>query len=132
MSSNFSTVPILDYSLTTDPVRKPEFIAQLQHALINVGFLYLSNPPVSKSDTALIIDYAPKLFDLRQDAKDKIRMVNSPYFLGYSKLGTELTKGKTDQREQYDFATRHENRWKPGDPDYLKLWGPAQASLRLL
>lgn len=126
MSSNFSEVPILDYSLTTDPARRPEFIVQLEHALINVGFLYLSNPPVSKSDTASVIGYAPKLFDLPQGAKDKISMVNSPHFLGYTRLGSELTKGRTDQREQYDFATRHVNRWKPGDPDYLKLWGPAQ------
>jgi len=81
---------------------------------------------VSKSDTACVVDYAHKLFDLSQGAKDKIRMVNSPYSLGYTRLGTEITKGRTDQREQYDFATRHVNRWKPGDPEYLKLWGPAQ------
>ena len=126
MASNFSSVPILDYSLTSDPARRPEFLAQLRHALINVGFLYLANPPVAREDIDAVIAYAPRLFNLPQDAKDRIRMTNSEHFLGYSKLGTEITKGQTDQREQYDFATPYETRWKPGEPEYLRLWGPSQ------
>ncbi|TFY65263.1 hypothetical protein EVJ58_g2093 [Rhodofomes roseus] len=126
MASNFSSVPILDWSLTTSPDRKPEFLAQLRHALINVGFLYLSNPPVARADIDAVVDYAPRLFDLPQAAKDKLLMANSEHFLGYSKLGAEITKGRTDQREQYDFATPYEARWKPGEPEYLRLWGPSQ------
>lgn len=126
MASNFSSVPILDWSLATKPENKPDFILQLRHAIINVGFLYLSNPSVAREDIDAVIDYAPKLFDLPQDAKEKIRMANSPHFFGYSKLGAELTKGKTDQREQFDFATPYDNEWKPGDPEYLKLWGQPQ------
>jgi len=53
-------------------------------------------------------------------------MINSPHFFGFSRLGAELTKGAVDQREQFDFGTRHECTWKPGDPEYLKLWGNAQ------
>ncbi len=47
---NFSTIPILDYELIGSGERseKAEFIEQLRHALINVGFLYLLNPPVDK------------------------------------------------------------------------------------
>ena len=126
MASNFSSVPILDWSLATNPESKQEFILQLRHALINVGFLYLSNPPVAREDIDAVIDYAPKLFDLPQGAKEEIRMANSQHFFGYSKLGAELTKGKTDQREQFDFATPYDNQWQPGDPEYLKLWGLPQ------
>ncbi|EPT04740.1 hypothetical protein FOMPIDRAFT_1046000 [Fomitopsis schrenkii] len=126
MASNFSSVPILDYSLASDPARKPEFLAQLRHALINVGFLYLANPPVAREDIDAVIAYAPRLFDLPQNTKDRIRMANSEHFLGYSRLGAEITKGQTDQREQYDFATPYEARWKPGEPEYLRLWGPSQ------
>ncbi|KAI0929810.1 hypothetical protein AcV5_006676 [Taiwanofungus camphoratus] len=126
MASDFSSVPVLDWSLTTNPDRRFDFILQLRHALINVGFLYLSNPPVSREDIDAVINYAPRLFDLPQEAKDKIRMANSEHFFGYSRLGAELTKGKTDQREQFDFATPYQNKWQPGDPDYLRLWGPAQ------
>ena len=125
-ATDFSSVPVLDYTLLN------ENIAQLRHALINVGFLYLSNHPVSQVDIDLLIDYIPKLFALPQEAKEKIRMVHSEHFLGYSRLGAELTKGAVDQREQFDFATKHECRWKEGDPDHLRLWGPSQVCRFLL
>ncbi|KAF7324389.1 Clavaminate synthase-like protein [Mycena venus] len=117
-SPNFSSVPVLDYS-------PDEFIKELQHALINVGFLYLSNVPI---ETDKLVAYIPRLFALPQEAKDKISMVNSKHFLGYTKLGTEFTKGRTDWREQFDIATPHVCRAVEGrgDPDYWSLWGPSQ------
>jgi len=126
INTDFSSVPILDYSLLNSPLERTSFITQLRHAVVNVGFLYLSNHSVSQADIDLLVDYIPKLFALSQEAKEKIRMVHSPHFLGYSLLGTELTKGVVDQREQFDFATKHECRWREGDPDYFRLWGPAQ------
>lgn len=54
-------------------------------------------------------------------------MPNSPHFLGYSRLGAEITKGAVDYREQFDIATDHVCRWSgPTDPDYYRLWGPSQ------
>ena len=129
-SKNFSSIPILDYSLATDPTHKPQFISELQHALINVGFLYLSNSSVDQELTDRLVSYIPRFFALPQEEKDKIRMVNSPHFLGYNSVGSELTKGKTDQREQVDIATPHVSRWAPGKPDYLRLWGPSQVRAR--
>lgn len=129
IDQDFASVPVLDYSLTKDPATRPEFLNQLRSALINVGFLYLSNPSVSQGDIDLVIDYAPKLFTLPQEKKDKLLMRNNPHFLGYTKIGAEFTKGKADQREQYDLATPYECRWTPGAPEHLKLWGPAQVSV---
>ncbi|KAF9059515.1 hypothetical protein BDP27DRAFT_1431226 [Rhodocollybia butyracea] len=126
--SNFSKIPQLDYSLVLDSATKPQFILELRHALMHVGFLYLSNTSsvVDEELVESLKSYIPKLFALPQEEKDKIRMANSPHFLGYSRLGAELTKGKTDYREQFDIATEHVSRWKPGDPDYLNVWGPSQ------
>ena len=73
-----------------------------------------------------LLEYIPKLFALSQEAKDEIAMANSEHFLGYSRLGKELTKGKVDRREQFDIATPHISRWKEGDPDHYRLWGPSQ------
>ena len=55
-------------------------------------------------------------------------MRNSPHFFGYNRLGAELTKGTVDQREQFDFATDYQCTWTEGKPEYLRLWGPSQAS----
>jgi len=125
-TDSFSSVPVLDYSLVADPVRKPTFVTQLRHTLINVGFLYLSNTPVPQEDVDALISYIPRLFTLPQAAKDDICMAKSQHFLGYTRLGSEITKGETDMREQFDFGTPHVSRWKPGDPDYFRLWGESQ------
>ncbi|KAI6037543.1 hypothetical protein EDC04DRAFT_2868658 [Pisolithus marmoratus] len=126
MAANFSSIPVLDFAFIADETKRPEFIAHLRHALINVGFLYLKNHTVSQELIDRLVDYIPRLFDLPQDAKEKIDMANSPHFLGYSRLGAEFTKGKTDYREQFDFATPHQTQWRPGGPEYLRLWGPSQ------
>lgn len=127
---NFVSVPILDYSLINSPATKPQFILQLRHALINVGFLYLANHGVDTHIIDTLKSYIPELFALPQDEKDKIGMANSEHFLGYSRIGKELTKGKVDQREQFDFATPHVCRWREGETpnelEYLRLWGPCQ------
>ena len=128
MATNFSSIPILDFSLSRDPATKPQFLAELRNALTNVGFYYLQNHAIPKADIDAIISYVPRFFDLPDEEKERIRMVHSPHFFGYSRFGAELTKGKVDQREQFDFGTSLVSSWKPGDPDYLKLWGPSQAS----
>jgi isopenicillin N synthase-like dioxygenase len=131
--ANFSSVPILDYSLIDSPATKPQFILQLRHALINVGFLYLNNHGVESHIIDSLKAYIPQLFALPQDEKDRIGMANSEHFLGYSSLGKELTKGKVDRREQFDFATPHVSRWREGESpkelEYLRLWGPCQVGL---
>ncbi|KAI0769409.1 Clavaminate synthase-like protein [Trametes elegans] len=125
-SGNFSSVPVLDWSLTSTPEGREDFKRQLRHAVVNVGFLYLANPSVARADLDALVAYAPALFDLPEDEKERIQMVHSPHFFGYSRLGAELTKGKTDQREQFDFGTPYESHWTPGQPEWLRLWGPSQ------
>ncbi|KZW01905.1 Clavaminate synthase-like protein [Exidia glandulosa HHB12029] len=121
MPSDFTAVPILDYTLIgTD---KPLFLSQLRHALIHVGFMYLQNSPV---ETKSLVEQIPRLFALPQESKDALTMRNSQHFLGYTSFGKEFTKGARDMREQFDFATPHENRWTPGAPEYLKHWGRSQ------
>ncbi|KAJ3877789.1 hypothetical protein F5051DRAFT_248664 [Lentinula edodes] len=129
-SANFQSIPTLDYSLaTSNPESRLKFISQLRTVLVNVGFLYLSNTPVDKGLIyKLKHDYVPRLFGLPQGDKDQIRMANSPHFLGYSRMGMELTKGEVDWREQFDFGTGFEGErsLKEGDPAYWNVYGPSQ------
>ncbi|KAJ7591383.1 hypothetical protein C8J56DRAFT_935363 [Mycena floridula] len=125
-SKDFSSVPILDFSWTHDAALRPKFIAQLQNALINVGFFYLKSAADQKSKVDRLVSYIPRFFSLPPEEKERIKMSNSPHFLGYSN-NSEFTKGKLDIREQIDIATPMECRWKQdGDRDYLRLWGPSQ------
>ena len=70
--------------------------------------------------------YAPKVFEISQQEKDACGMVNSEHFLGYTRLGREITRGEKDWREQWDFGSEWKCRYKPGDGEWLRLWGEAQ------
>ena len=76
MATNFSSIPILDYSLLGSPETRPEFVSQLLNALTNVGFFYLSNTPISKSDLIeKVVSYAPRFFDLPDEEKEPFRQL---------------------------------------------------------
>ncbi|KAJ5730458.1 uncharacterized protein N7483_004966 [Penicillium malachiteum] len=75
----------------------------LRDALINVGFFYLQRPPVSPDLRSALIKKGLELFECPVEKKLEIEMVNSPHFLGYSRLGAEITALKSDHREQFDW-----------------------------
>lgn len=72
---------------------------------MNVGFFYLQNAPISAQSQEQFIQKALGLFELPLEKKLEIEMVNSPHFLGYSRLGAEITALKPDYREQFDVSS---------------------------
>lgn len=66
---SFSTIPILDLSLAKDPSTKPQFLKELRHALLEVGFLYLKNVGIPKELTAAVIKEGVSFFDLPMEEK---------------------------------------------------------------
>ena len=102
--SAFTSIPIIDFAQTLSPATKPAFLAQPREALINVGFFYLQNPPGSPTVRDTFISKGLELFELPLEKKIEIEMVNSPHFLGYSRLGAEITALKSDHREQFDVS----------------------------
>ncbi|GJE92850.1 clavaminate synthase-like protein [Phanerochaete sordida] len=126
MATDFSSIPVLDFSQSQDAATKPAFLLALRHALTHVGFFYLAHHSVPPELVAAAAAFCPEFFALPDAEKERVRMAHSPHFFGYSRLGAELTKGAVDQREQFDFGTSTGPRWAEGDPDWMRLWGPSQ------
>ncbi|KAH6657306.1 hypothetical protein BKA67DRAFT_554931 [Truncatella angustata] len=122
---SFKEIPILDLALASDPSTKPAFLADLRHALMEVGFLYLKNVGISDEFFAKVIHEGKAFFDIPQEEKLKIEMKNAPSFLGYSQLSAEITAGAVDHREQIDLSTEHPVPG-PGSPLHHNLLAPNQ------
>ncbi|KAI1137210.1 putative isopenicillin N synthetase [Hypoxylon sp. FL0543] len=122
---SFTSVPILDLALARDPQTKPQFLAELRHALMEVGFLYLKNVGIPGDLWQQVISEGIAFFDIPKEEKLKIEMKNAPSFLGYSQLSAEITAGKIDHREQIDLSTEHPVP-QPGAPLYENLLAPNQ------
>ncbi len=122
---SFTSIPILDLSLARDPATKSQLLTDLRHALLEVGFLYIKNTGIPPSLISEVISLGKSFFDLPEDKKLEIEMKNAPSFLGYNKLGMEITRFKTDWREQIDLSTPHPVPG-PNDPLYRNLLAPNQ------
>jgi isopenicillin N synthase-like dioxygenase len=66
---SFNTIPILDLSLAKDPSTKPQFLEQLRHALLEVGFLYLKNVGIPEQLTQAVMKEGVAFFDLPMEEK---------------------------------------------------------------
>jgi len=66
---SFSAIPILDLSLAKDSSTKPQFLEDLRHALLEVGFLYLKNYGISKGLTQAVIKEGVAFFELPMEEK---------------------------------------------------------------
>lgn len=120
---SFDAIPVLDLSLADNDATKPQFLNDLRHALLEVGFLYISNTGIPDSLIKDVKRLGVEFFQLPDSEKLKCEMVNAPSFLGYNKLGMEITRFKVDWREQIDLSTPHEVR-KDGEPLYRNLLAP--------
>ncbi|KAI9828007.1 MAG: hypothetical protein M1819_006850 [Sarea resinae] len=128
MTTAFTSIPIVDLSLANSASTKPQLLSQLRHALIDIGFLYVSNHGVPDLVVDSLVSSLPALFGLPQDQKDAISLWNSPQFLGYGLMGEERTAKVPDRREQFEFATELEDRYVEGkgQPLYERIYGPNQ------
>ncbi|KAI1324818.1 hypothetical protein F5Y16DRAFT_380020 [Xylariaceae sp. FL0255] len=122
---SFTSIPVLDLALSRNPETKPQFLADLRHALMEVGFLYLKNVGIPEELWKQVISEGRAFFDIPTKEKLKIEMKNAPSFLGYSRLSAEITAGAIDHREQIDLSTEHPIPG-PEAPIYDNLRAPNQ------
>ena len=105
---SFQQIPVIDLQLAFNSDTKPEFLQILRHALIEVGFLHLINYETegpSRKELEEIREQAERFFELPDEVKLGCEMINSPHFLGYTRLANEVTALHTDWREQIDLGT---------------------------
>ncbi|KAF6837753.1 isopenicillin n [Colletotrichum plurivorum] len=135
---SFKSIPVLDLSLAQSPETKPQFLADLRYALMEVGFLYLKNVGIPDELFQRVIKEGKAFFDIPSEEKYRklqnlgvctldfrIEMKNAKSFLGYSQLSAEITAGEIDHREQIDLSTEHPVPG-PNDPLYYNLLAPNQ------
>ena len=120
---SFHEVPVIDLSLARSPQTKPQFLQDLRHALLEVGFLYIKNTGISDELIQKVVTLGKAFFDLPEEKKLECEMKNAASFLGYNKLGMEITRFKVDWREQIDLSTPHEVPG-PEEPLYRNLLAP--------
>lgn len=104
--ANQSPFPILSYKQAIESPK--EFITLLRAALLSSGFFYLSEIdqiiPSFELEKVNLFEDTKAFFELSEEEKGKIGMINSRHFRGWNTLGNELTQGKRDMREQIDFG----------------------------
>ena len=66
---SFTSIPILDLALAQDPATTPGFLAELRHALMEVGFLYLKNVGISDEFFKEVIEEGKAFFDIPTEEK---------------------------------------------------------------
>ena len=127
MAIDFTSIPVIDLGEAEDHALRPQVLEELRHVLLNVGFLYVRNHGIPGEVIHDLVTTLPVLFSLNEQEKNEVALCNSPHFLGYSGTGSETTAGKTDGREQFEFATELTNDWVEGQPLAERLKGPNQA-----
>ena len=66
---SFTSIPVLDLAQAWDPTTKPEFLDQLRHALLEVGFLYLKNVGIPDELFQKVIKQGVEFFDIPEEEK---------------------------------------------------------------
>lgn len=86
-TEGFTHIPILPLSTALDASTKPKFLSDLRHALLNVGFLYLSETGLPEGLVQDVVRECGGFFeDLPKGEKERIEMKNQKSFLGWSRV----------------------------------------------
>lgn len=103
-----------------------EFVADLLAAAHGPGFAYITGHGVDASLDAGIVAAARRFFALPLEEREAIAIEHSAAFRGYTVLGTEVTNGRADWREQIDFGPEQEAPPVGAAPAWRRLRGPNQ------
>ncbi|WP_285250593.1 2-oxoglutarate and iron-dependent oxygenase domain-containing protein [Pseudarthrobacter sp. fls2-241-R2A-168] len=127
MSHDQGAIPVLDLATArqSEGSFNPEFIEQLRHATHHVGFFQITGYGASPGQPERLLDLIGRFFALPLEERMKLDNRLSPHFRGYTRMGTEVTQGRADAREQIDYSPEREPVTDyPDDKPYWLLQGP--------
>lgn len=112
-------IPVLDLAdaLAPGAPRSAEVAAQLREAGEAAGFFYVVNHGVPAAQVDAMLGCARALFDLPQDQKDAISLLNSPVMRGYEAIGGQTLDERSlpDLKESFYAGIEY-----PPDHPYVK------------
>ncbi|EPS28001.1 hypothetical protein PDE_02946 [Penicillium oxalicum 114-2] len=82
MSLDFSSVPVLNFQDALSSETKPKFLSELRHALVDIGFFYLSDPSVTEDTRSQFVRKASGFFNLPSTVKSEVGIINCNNFKG--------------------------------------------------
>jgi len=92
--TKWSALPILNLKrLEAGAEEKAAFLAELRETARDLGFFYLAGHGIEESLINQVLTLSRRFFDLPEQDKLAIEMVNSPHFRGYNRMGMERTRG---------------------------------------
>ncbi|MDQ0870584.1 isopenicillin N synthase-like dioxygenase [Arthrobacter sp. V1I9] len=127
MSRDQGAIPVLDLGRARqdDGSFSPHFIEQLRYATHNVGFFQITGYGAAPGQPERLLDLIRRFFALPLNERMKLDNRLSPHFRGYTRMGTEVTQGRADAREQIDYSPEREPVTDyPADKPYWLLQGP--------
>ena len=127
MARDQGSIPVLDLGTArqADGSFSPDFIGQLRYAAHNVGFFQVTGYGAAPGQPEQLLDTIRRFFSLPLEERLKLDNRLSPHFRGYTRMGTEVTKGRADAREQIDYSPERQPVTDyPEDQPFWLLQGP--------
>jgi isopenicillin N synthase-like dioxygenase len=130
-----NALPELDlapFIAAPDSAAGRDLVARLRDACHGPGFCYLAGHGVPPALDAAVMASAREFFALPEAERRALAIARSPHFRGYTVLGDERTKAKSDWREQLDVGLEEPAaEVARDDPPWRRLRGPNQWPARL-
>ncbi|WP_427116296.1 isopenicillin N synthase family dioxygenase [Pseudarthrobacter scleromae] len=127
MARDQGLIPVLDLATArqADGSFSPDFIGQLRYATHNVGFFQITGYGAAPGQPEQLLDTIRRFFNLPLEERLKLDNRLSPHFRGYTRMGTEVTQGRADAREQIDYSPERQPVTDyPEDQPFWLLQGP--------
>jgi isopenicillin N synthase-like dioxygenase len=129
MIARSEAIPVLrlDEARAGDGRFDGEFLGRLRSAAHDVGFFQLTDFGAAPGQIDELSEVTRRFFALPLAERLVLDNRLSPHFRGYTRLGHEITAGRSDRREQLDFAPeRSPVPRRAWDAPYRLLEGPNQ------